>query len=945
MAALRTLFQQHGLLESADADALRHRPGHDPWSLRVDALSRVLTGPELAVALGHIARHRGFRSNSKQDAGKNAPSDTSAMLKAVAETTDRLEGRTVAQFAAADWTDRKRNRGAFDRTVLRADLESESRQIFEAQLRLGNPLICDDLRTGYAKAFDQRCLADSQPGQCNHEPAELRTSKRAPSFELFRLLGRLSNLRLLTADGPLPLTPEQIGCAADGFGQTAKLTFKTVRTRLDLGAGVRFDGVSPADEKNDVASRTGNGADGTYALRKALEENGWRALQPFPSWLDQAAEILTFRQDLTRIADGLRQTGMPSWCADRLIAAAGSGRFAAFRGAAHVSAKVAQAVNAGLRQGLAVHEAFKAAGYDPTARSKTDLETIGNPVARKALGQMLKQIRTVIHEHKPLFGPLGLPDRIHVELARDIGKGQDERDKMTDGLKKRTAARERLRNELQEQFAGRDVRGEDILRYELWKEQGGRCIYSDTVIPLTGVLAADNSYQVDHILPWARFGDDSYRNKTLCTASANQDKKGRTPFEWLKDDPAAWKAFAARVEGCKTMAGGKKGGHYLRQNAAEVEERFRTRNLNDTRYACRLLLDALTRLYPDDEGTKRVYARPGALTSKLRQGWGLEGRKKGQDGKRLADDRHHALDAMVVAACSEPMLQQMTKRVQQAEQLGQRRPFADLPLPWPGFREQVHAALDQVMVARPERHRARGEAHDATTRQVRERGGRVVVYERKAVKELTLKDLDRVKDLDRNAATAASLRHWIEAGKPTNALPCSPKGDVIRKVRIEASEKVAVRVRGGTAGRGKMARIDVFREDRPGKAARFHLVPIYPHQVADPDQVAPPNLAVVADEDEHNWTLVDDFIYLFSLHHNSFVEVVKKGGEVSRGYLKGFNRNNGKLKLATMLSQQDLLPGIGSKTLLILKKLSVDRMGRICEITSEKRTWRGVVCT
>ena len=97
--------------------------------------------------------------------------------------------------------------------------------------------------------------------------------------------------------------------------------------------------------------------------------------------------------------------------------------------------------------------------------------------------------------------------------------------------------------------------------------------------------------------------------------------------------------FSARVESCKEMSGGKKGGFYLRRNAAEVEERFRTRNLNDTRYACRLLLDKLARWYPDGErdtegdGARRhVFARPGSLTSKLRQVWGLEGRKKGPDG-------------------------------------------------------------------------------------------------------------------------------------------------------------------------------------------------------------------------------------------------------------------------------------------------------------------------
>ena len=958
MGQLRQLFAQHGLLDDAGPDALRHRHCLDAWVLRAAALRRPLSGLELALALGHIARHRGFRSNSKRDRGSNAPSDTSAMLKAVAANTEHLQGRTVAEMAVSDpeWQQRKRNRGDFRRTVLRRDLEDEARRIFAAQCRLGSPLATKALQDAYTPtAFDQRPLQDSDEkvGFCTHERKQRRTAMRAPSFELFRLLARLRNLSLLTAAGPACLTPEQIAAAAEGFGESAKLTFKELRKRLDLSVGVRFDGIPPAQEDRDVAARTGGAAEGTHALRQALGEAGWRALVPHPAMLDRAAEILTFREDLGRIRLDLNETGLESWCADLLAEAAEAGRFARFRGAAHISAKAARAINEGLRRGLKVHDAFADAGYDHAARAEVDLDSVANPVARKALGQMLKQVRTVIHEHRHLFGPLRLPDRIHIELARDVGKGQEERDEMTLGLEKRTASKERLRRELAELFPGRDIGGEDLLRYELWKEQGHTCLYSGDHIPPAGVLAADNAYQVDHILPWGRFGDDSFRNKALVTAKTNQDKKNRTPFEWLGEDAKAWALFSARVEACKEMPGGKKGGHYLRRNAAEVEERFRTRNLNDTRYACRLLLDMLARCYPaaerqteGDDPKRHVFARPGAITAKLRQAWGLEGRKKGPDGKRLADDRHHALDAMIVAACSESMLQRLTRSVQQQEASGGRRPFAAVPEPWPGFREQAHTALEAVFVARPERRRARGEAHAATIRQVGERDGRTVVYERKAVDMLTMKDLDRVKDgADRNAPLVASLRAWIEAGKPKGLPPLSPKGDPMRKVRLETTGKVAVPIRGGTADRGEMARVDVFREDRPGKPARFHLVPIYPHQIADPEQASPPDKAVVRDRDESEWTPLTDFTFLFSIYQNSLLRVVKEDGTSVRGYFKELNRSVASIGLAAPTSQQSIQQGIGTRTLAQFTKLQVDRLGRTSDVPKEARTWHGVACT
>ena len=464
--------------------------------------------------------------------------------------------------------------------------------------------------------------------------------------------------------------------------------------------------------------------------------------------------------------------------------------------------------------------------------------------------------------------------------------------------------------------------------------------------------------QVDHILPWSRFGDDSFMNKTLCTARANQAKRGRTPFEWFEAEGLDWGLFAARVEGCKDMKGRKKGGFYLRKNAAEVEERFRNRNLGDTRYATRLLLDLLARMYPTD-GKLHVLARPGQLTAKLRRAWGLDDLKKDADGNRLEDDRHHALDAIVVAATSQSMLQRLTKAAQEAERVGAPRgfDFEYVPLPAAGFREIVRDVIKDVFVSRAERRRARGEAHAATIKQVREVNGVQVVFERKAVEKLTLKDLENIPVPEPYGKVGdpkklrdemvAELRRWIDADKPKDALPRSPKGDVIRKVRVANSDKIAVEVRGGTADRGDMARVDVFtKADNRGKR-RFFLVPVYPHQVADQEAFPrPPDRAVVAYQEEQDWTPIDgSFEFLFSLHANSLVEATKSDGEIILGYFKGLHRGTGAIALAPHENPRRTRGGIGAKTLLRFRKLAVDRFGRMHEISREIRTWHGEVCT
>lgn len=340
-----------------------------------------------------------------------------------------------------------------------------------------------------------------------------------------------------------------------------------------------------------------------------------------------------------------------------------------------------------------------------------------------------------------------------------------------------------------------------------------------------------------------------------------------------------------------------------------------------------------------------MFTRPGGITNRLRQGWGLQWIKKDDNGVRVADDRHHALDAVITAACTESMLQRLTDAFKQAEARGDRRDFRALDEPWAGFREQVRLAVGNVFVARAERRRARGEAHAATIRQIAVRDGEDKVYERRRVLDLKPADLERLKDPERNTGIRDALAAWLAAGKPIDQLPRSPKGDVISKVRLKAKQKVDVPIRGGAAERGDMAGVDVFRKtDAKGKVS-YHLVPIYPHQIAQSE--IPPDRAIVAFKPEEEWTrITGEFEFLFRLSSHSYVMVVKPDGEMIEGYFKGIDRSTAAVGLAIDAHNlTKVRTGIGTKTLLSIKKFHIDRLGGQSEIVREIRTWRGKVCT
>jgi len=54
------------------------------------------------------------------------------------------------------------------------------------------------------------------------------------------------------------------------------------------------------------------------------------------------------------------------------------------------------------------------------SEKRVSRELVDSPTARKALIEALKQVKAIVETY-------GVPDYIHVELARDVGKSIDER--------------------------------------------------------------------------------------------------------------------------------------------------------------------------------------------------------------------------------------------------------------------------------------------------------------------------------------------------------------------------------------------------------------------------------------------------------------------------------------------------------------------------------------
>jgi CRISPR-associated endonuclease Csn1 len=336
----------------------------------------------------------------------------------------------------------------------------------------------------------------------------------------------------------------------------------------------------------------------------------------------------------------------------------------------------------------------------------------------------------------------------------------------------------------------------DIEKWRLADECNWRCPYSCRSFS-KHQLFEGGEVQVEHIIPFALWLDDSFANKTLAYASANAQKANRAPRGAFAETPE-WDEILQEVRQFK----GPFSAHKLQrfqwtdEQVTEILDDFTKRQMNDTRYASRLAARYLACLYgglSDESGKQRVFVTPGQVTAFLRRLWGIGGLLSGDGQKTRNDHRHHLVDAITVALTGPKWVKALSDAASQARAVGRSR-FASIQSPWDGFADDVRATLHRTVVSMRADRKARGALHDETNYGViadQDGGARTVV--RKPVHKLTAAEVERIVDervRDRVRLQLNILQQSIK--KLENDPPTLPtrhgKEIKIKKVRIQIAE-------------------------------------------------------------------------------------------------------------------------------------------------------------
>ena len=964
LAKIREFLQCKGVCQNCSPEHLRKtlfvkgKPPFDVWEARVKGLEETLSPEETAAVLIHLAKHRGYFSNSKQDRGKgeNIAPEGKAVLQAIYDMcVSQHPYRSYAEHVSKHESlqGRKRNRsGDYKYMPTRERLREETKKILKKQKA---KWATEEFIEHYSKlAFDQLPIASGEKlvGGCLFEEEERRSSRFAPTFERFRLAAKLAHERIEGEGASRTLTPDEIRKVLALLGQDKSLTYKKVRKALAMENFLYFASAPPNPtskdnpESKDITGTTSGAGTGTYLLKQTLQglgETEYRNIASKPFCLDRVADYLSFNDDVHTIQRRLRmwqeEFSLSEESVTAVLKGIEQGRFNAFKGAAHISAKAAQNILTYLEQGFVYSEACEKAGYDHRRmRKEGELKCIPNAVVRRSLIRAQKQIHILVREY-------GRPEAIHIETTRDMGKSAKERGEMTKGIEKRRIEKKKMEQEFLDNI-GRDTgcSPSELLNYELWHQQQGRCLYCEKCLNIKTLQDGKNETQIDHVWPRSRFPDNSFVNKVLACTTCNQNKRGKTPWEWRGEGSDSWwQGFESRVKAMNCKKEKKR--RLLSKTFANRlrEEGFANRNLVDTGYIARRLLQELQSLYPEsyrdgmlEKGAKRpLYARPGTLTAELRRAW-LQGVWK----KTRDDDRHHAIDALVVALTDEGRLQALTRHFQLLEERGfSTHRLKKFDPPWKTFAEDTENALEGWHVSRSEIRRVRGAGHEETVYRKRIKDNKIL--QRVALDKLTEKQLENLPDKQTgNKVVYQMLHEWLKAEKPKEGekpLPIVPsksgQGKMIRAVLIEKNDKTTRTLNKRYMGSGQVKNESITRTDvyhREGEG--YYIVPVYNYEILTKELPTPCRAAVAKGE----WPKMRQEDYLFSLYRWSYLSIVKRDGKEIEGYFRGMDRATASIILSQSNSSQFITRGLGVKSFQEFKKFTIDRLGKRFRVKKEK---------
>lgn len=687
------LLRVRDLFESHNINIQLKNLNLNPYELRVKGLNEKLSEEELFVCLKNIVKRRGI--SYLDDAEEDSNTGKTDYAKSVSANKELLKTKTPGQIQLERLNRYGQLRGDFDITdedgnvhriinvFSTSDYKKEAERILTTQQQFNSkitPEFIEDFltiltskrkyyhgpgneksRTDYGRFKTDGTTLDNifgiLIGKCSIYPDEYRAAKASYTAEEYNFLNDLNNLTVptetkkLSSEDKKSIVAYAKTQATLGPDKLLKEIARMLECKKEDIRGYRIDN----KDKPDIHTFD------VYRAFSKLEITDVEELSR--ETFDKLARILTLNTDKEGILEAIENELPNTFSGEQITELVNfrkdkSQLFG--KGWHSFSLKIMEELIPELyetpeEQMTILHRLGKVASRSSDSKSTKYIneyditDEIYNPVVAKSVRQAIKIIKAAEKEW-------GEFDNIVIEMPRDKNE-DDEKKRIADGQKQNAKEKSAALEHAAMLYNGKKELPNNIFhghqqlttKIRLWYQQGEKCLYTGQHIDINNLIHNQNMYEVDHILPLSLSFDDSLSNKVLVLATANQEKGQQTPFQSIPSMTSAWsyREFKDYVLHCKGL--GKKKREYLLMeediNKIEVRQNFVERNLVDTRYASRVVLNSLQYAIKTLNKSTKVSVVRGQFTSQLRRQWKID--------KTRDTYHHHAIDALIIAASSQ----------------------------------------------------------------------------------------------------------------------------------------------------------------------------------------------------------------------------------------------------------------------------------------------------
>ena len=793
LKSINELLEQHGF-ESPD------NINNNPYELRVKALTEKVSGKELYTILYHLAKRRGISYlDEAEDKEKNIGSSLNinrqllkskhpcqiqlerlekyGQVRGVIEQEDKI---LINVFTTAAYKREAiailENQAKFHKTINNTFIDEYIKILTRKRDFYIGP--GDELnRTNYGiYKTDGRTINsifEELIGKCSIYTEEKRASKATFTAQEFNVLNDLNNLiiegRKLTEKEKKEIIAKILNSKVKSF------TYKRMINIIKRVTGLENENAIKGYRINKKENPEFHNFEAERKLKIYLKDTSIDYENFDINKKDLLAQILSLSKDYKSLRKNCKEK-LPELSSDEvsLLFKYLQENKVLYSGWHNFSVRIMQEMredlykrpvnqmNILIEKGIRKNIKKKFEGYKYIPPNFLD-EEIYNPVVKRSVNQCVRLINAILKKYGEL-------EAIVIEMPRETNE-KDERKKIQEIEKNNEREKNEALNRIRNEYP---VTREDInrqkdmpLKIRLWYQQDGRCIYTGKIISVQDLIKNPNIFEIDHIIPKSISLDDSLNNKVLVYNYANQLKGQRTPFNAF--------VFSNKIiyEDMKERASQLYDNKKINKikldlltfeediNKYEVRQRFINRNLVDTRYVSRVVLNGLQEFMKANKTNTQIHVVRGKFTSQIRRRWGI--RKDREESYA-----HHGIDATIVAisymigqsekTIRNPFLQRIGKKEESYWKIKLDKDYDKevYRLPWEGFKVDMNEAIKQIKYSHKIDTKINRQISDATiysTRKVDEKVYVVKKYKNiynNNVAKLVIKkiksDMDKFKD-------------------------------------------------------------------------------------------------------------------------------------------------------------------------------------------------------